>query len=142
MLLMLEDDLGRLERFTAVLRELDPELPIRVWSDAYAMIREAGPSLSSAAMISLDHDLYEQPGGPDPGDGYIVAKWLVSQPIVRPVIVHTSNSERATWMAGAFDLARWPHYRVVPIGNEWVELDWRRVVRRLLNKARRARHST
>jgi hypothetical protein len=106
------------------------------------MIREVGPLLSSAALISLDHDLDAEPGGPDTGDGYIVAQWLVSQPVVRPVIIHTSNGERASWMAGVFDLAGWRHYRVAPLGDDWVEQDWRRLVRRLLNKARRTSRCT
>jgi hypothetical protein len=142
MLLMLEDNPERLEQFADVLRTLDSELPLRVWHDAHAMIREAGPLLSSAVLISLDHDLDAKPGDSDPGDGYMVAQWLVTQPIVRPVIIHTSNRERASWMAGAFDLAGWCHYRVAPLGDDWVELDWRRVVRRLVHKARRARRCT
>jgi hypothetical protein len=133
-LLMLEDNRERIERFVAVLRALDAELPLRVWRNAHAMIREAGPLLSSAALVSLDHDLDAEPGGSDPGDGYQVAQWLVTQAVVRPVIVHTSNGERASWMAGAFDLAGWRHYRVIPLGDDWVERDWRRVVRRLLDK--------
>ena len=135
MLLMLEDDGARLERFTAVLRTVAPELPLRIWRDAHAMIREAGPLLPSTVLISLDHDLEPEPGGPDPGDGYLVAQWLVSQPIIRPVIVHSSNRERSTWMAGAFDLEGWRHYRVAPLGSDWIELDGRRVVRRLLKRA-------
>jgi hypothetical protein len=39
-------------------------------------------------------------------------------------------------MAGAFDLAGWRHWRVAPLGDDWVESHWRQVVRRLLNKAR------
>jgi hypothetical protein len=141
-LLMLEDNAERLEQFAAVLRTLDPEPPLRVWGDAHAMIREAGPLLPAAALLSLDHDLDARPGDPDPGDGYLVARWLVSQPVVRPVIVHTSNVERATWMAGVFDLAGWRHYRVAPLGDDWVESVWCRVVQRLLNKMpRRKRRS-
>ncbi|HZY84583.1 MAG TPA: cyclic-phosphate processing receiver domain-containing protein [Gemmataceae bacterium] len=139
---MLEDNTERLERFAAVLRTLDPELPLRTWRDAHAMIREAGPLLPSAVLLSLDHDLDAEAGGPDPGDGYLVAQWLVAQPVVRPVIVHTSNGERASWMAGTFDLAGWRRYRVAPLGDDWVELDWRRLVHLLLKKARRTRHCT
>ena len=139
MLLMLEDDLERLGRFAAVLRAFDPEPPLKVWRDAHAMIREAGPMLPAAVMISLDHDLVPEPGGPDPGDGYMVAQWLTLLPIVRPVIVHSSNGERSTWMAGAFDLAGWRHWRVAPIGDDWIESDWRHVVRRLLKKVDRTR---
>jgi hypothetical protein len=134
---MLEDNGERLERFAAVLRDLAPDLPLRVWRDAHAMIREAGPLLRATVLISLDHDLEAEAGQPDPGDGYMVAQWLVSQPVIRPVIVHSSNGERSSWMAGAFDLAGWRHYRVAPLGDDWVELDWRKIVRRLLYRARR-----
>ena len=132
---MLEDDAERLQRFTTVLRSLEPALAFHVWRNAYAMIREASPFLPTTTLISLDHDLEPEPGGTDPGDGYMVVQWLVSQPVIRPVIVHTSNSERSSWMAGAFDLEGWRHYRVAPLGDDWIESDWRRVVRRLLKKA-------
>jgi hypothetical protein len=134
--LLLEDNAERLARFVAVLQAIDPTLPLRAWRDAHAMIREAGPLLSSTRLISLDHDLEPELGEPDLGDGYIVTKWLVSQPMVRPVIVHSSNSERAAWMAGEFDLARWRHWRVAPLGEDWIESDWRQVVARLLATTR------
>ena len=134
MILMLEDDAERLKRFTKVLRGLDSSIQLKVWRDAHAMIREAGPLIPSAVLISLDHDLEPEPGGTDPGDGYLVAKWLTSQPVVRPVVVHSSNGERSTWMAGEFDLAGWRHWRVAPLGDDWVESDWRHVVRRLLKR--------
>jgi hypothetical protein len=66
----------------------------------------------------------------------MVAQWLVAQPIVRPVIVHSSNGERSTWMAGAFDLAGWRHRRVPPFGDDWIETSWRQAVRRLLKRAK------
>lgn len=139
MLLLLEDDNERLKRFTSVFRTLAPDVPLRVWRDAHDMIREAAPLLPSAVVISLDHDLEPEPGGSDPGDGYMVAQWLVSQPIVRPVIVHSSNRARSTWMAGAFELEGWRHYSVAPIGDDWIELDWRMIVRRILSRVRRNR---
>jgi len=131
---MLEDNADRLQRFAAVLKAIDATLPLRVWRDAHAMIREAGPLLPSTALISLDHDLEPELGASDPGDGYLVVKWLVSQPVVRPVIVHSSNGERSAWMAGEFDLAGWRHWRVAPLGDNWVESDWRQLVRRLLTR--------
>jgi Cyclic-phosphate processing Receiver domain len=136
MLLMLEDDCERLARFAATLRAIDPELPLRTWRDAHAMIREISPPLKSAKLISLDHDLEPEPGAPDPGDGLAVAKFLVSQPVICPVIVHSSNSERSRWMAGEFDLAGWVHRRVPPLGDDWIEPDWRSVVEELLNAPR------
>jgi hypothetical protein len=134
MLLLLEDNAERLQRFTQALHAIDPALPLLVWRDAKAMIREVGPHLAAARVISLDHDLEAPPGTPDPGDGLAVAKFLVSQPVVRPVIIHSSNGERSTWMAGEFELAGWPFWRVAPLGEDWVEVDWRRLVRRLLRR--------
>ena len=139
MLLMLEDDAERLARFAATLRSINPALQFQSWRDAHVMIREIGPLLKSAKLISLDHDLETEPGGADPGDGLSVAKFLVSQPVVRPVIVHSSNSERSRWMAGEFDLAGWRHWRVPPLGDDWIESDWRAVVEELLTGAKRAR---
>ena len=136
MLLMLEDNAERLERFTATLRLIDLELQLLTWPDAHAMIREIGPYLPSAKLISLDHDLETEPGAPDPGDGLDVAKYLVSQPIIRPVIVHSSNGERSRWMAGEFDLAGWDHWRVPPLGDDWIEADWRSVVVEILHASR------
>jgi hypothetical protein len=98
------------------------------------MIREAGPMLKSTILISLDHDLVPEAGGSNPGDGYMAAKWLTEQGVIRPVIVHSSNRERSSWMAGEFDLAGWRHWRVAPLGDDWVESDWRRVVRRILKR--------
>jgi len=138
MLLMLEDDSERVRRFAEALRAIDPALPLLVWSDARAMVREVGPHLPSASLVSLDHDLEPAEGGADPGDGLEVVKYLVSQPVVLPVIVHTSNGERSVWMAGELDLAGWRHWRVAPLGDDWIELDWRRAVRRILKRRRGA----
>src|SRR4029450_1127554 len=128
MLLMLEDDCERLARFAATLWAVDPELRLQSWGDGHVMSGGVGPLLKSAKLISVDHDFEPAPGAADPGDGLAVAKFLVSQPVVCPVIVHSSNSERARWMAGEFDLAGWPHGRVAPLGDDWIESDWGGVV--------------
>jgi hypothetical protein len=52
MLLMLEDDSERLERFATTLRSIDPRLTLRAWRDAHSMIREVGPLLQAARLIS------------------------------------------------------------------------------------------
>jgi len=138
MLLMLEDNAERVQRFTVTLRAIAPDLPLLVWRDARAMVREIGPHLPGAQLISLDHDLEPVEGGSDPGDGLEAVKFLVSQAIVLPVIIHSSNGERSMWMAGEFDLAGWRHWRVAPLGDDWIEVDWRRLVKRLLKRPRPA----
>jgi hypothetical protein len=137
LLLLLEDNADRVRRFAETLRAIEPGLPLVVWRDARVMVREAGPHLSAARLISLDHDLEPADGGPDPGDGLDVARFLVSQPVVRPVIIHSSNGERSNWMAGEFELAGWRCWKVAPLGDDWIEVDWRRLARRLLRRARR-----
>lgn len=139
MLLMLEDNAERIQRFTTALRAIAPALPLMVWRDARVMIHEIEPHLPSARLISLDHDLEPLDGGPDPGDGLDVVKFLVSQPVIRPVVIHFSNVERTNWMAGEFELAGWPFWGVAPLGDDWVEADWRLVVKRLLKKSRPTR---
>ncbi len=134
MLLMLEDNTERLDRFHRVMGELAPELPFHVWRNAFAMIAEAGELLEQTTLISLDHDLEPDETGTDPGDGYMVAQWLTAQAIIKPVVIHTSNGDRASWMAGEFDLSRWKHWRVIPFGDDWIEVDWKRTVRRLLKR--------
>ena len=130
-ILILEDNAERLERFQAVVAELGVD--IISWLDAHLMIAEMGQFLHSAALISLDHDL--EPTGPrDPGDGLLVAKHLADLPPACPVIIHTSNGVRGDAMEGEFELAGWTYHRVAPIGDDWIEADWHRVVARVLRK--------
>jgi hypothetical protein len=131
--LMLEDDNDRLARFWAVADRLGIE--IIDWADAREMIAELSEHLASAALISLDHDLMPI-HDIEPGDGLDVAKHLATLPPACPVIVHTSNRVRGDAMIGELELAGWKYHRVPPIGDDWIEVDWSRVVKRLL-KARR-----
>jgi len=133
MLLMLEDNTDRARRFTATLRRIDPTVPLRIWRNAWTMIREMPAHLSAARLISLDHDLDPEEGDPDdPGTGWNLTKVLAALPPSCPVIVHTSNGERAAWMCGEFELGGWECHRLPPLGDDWIERDWRRLVRRLL----------
>ncbi len=118
--------------FRAAVARVSPGLTIRTWSVAHAMIREVEEYLPSARLISLDHDLYVPRGTLDPGDGLDVAKHLTSQSIIRPVIVHSSNSDRARMMMGEFELAHWPCTRVLPLGDTWIEDDWQPTLCRIL----------
>jgi hypothetical protein len=140
---MLEDNAERVERFTAALRRIDPSLRLVAWRSARRMLGELGPLLSSAVLISLDHDLEPEVGDPtDPGDGLDVAKWLAERPAPCPVIVHTSNGVRGDAMEGEFELARWACRRVMPLGDDWIEVDWYRVVRALRPRHRPGRNAS
>ena len=130
---MLEDDAERLARFWAVADRLGIE--IIDWADAHETIAELSAHLASAALVSLDHDLMPL-RDIDPGDGLDVAKHLATLPPVCPVIVHTSNRVRGDVMEGELDLAGWKYRRVLPVGDDWIEVDWSRVVKRLLKVCR------
>lgn len=133
MLLMLEDDSERIERFTVAVRAIDPSLPLVIWRSAKVMVREVGPLLHSARLISLDHDLEPQPGETeDPGDGIDVARFLGGLSPACPVVIHSSNATRGDWMMGEFELGGWQARRVAPIGEDWIEAYWQVVVGRLL----------
>ncbi len=137
MLLMLEDNAERVQRFTAALQQVDPALELRVWRDAWKMIREVERLLPLARVISLDHDLDPEEGAAaDPGTGWDLTRALAAFPPCCPVIIHTSNGERADWMMGEFELGGWEHHRVAPLGDDWIERDWRRLIRRLLRRNR------
>ncbi|WP_315852424.1 cyclic-phosphate processing receiver domain-containing protein [Telmatocola sphagniphila] len=132
---MLEDNADRIIRFSTVLKGLNPQLHLHVWRDAWSMIREVESLLPLAILISLDHDLEPlRDSLEDPGTGWDVTKYLATLPPICPILVHTSNLERSSWMMGEFELAGWKHYRVPAIGDDWIEQDWRRIVRRVLQK--------
>ena len=132
-LLILEDDADRAARFRAILGTIVPHSPIILWCDANKMVREISPYLPEASLISLDHDLYpDGQAGSDPGDGLIIAKFLASRPPQCPVIVHSSNGDRAMMMIGELEFAGWNVRRVAPLGSDWVENYWAAVVRSLL----------
>jgi hypothetical protein len=126
--LMLEDDAQRLERFRAVSLRLRVELV--VWRDARRMIAELDQHLATACLISLDHDL-EPDGDADPGDGLEVAKHMAGLAPGCPVIIHTSNGVRGEAMEGELELAGWEYSRVYPIGDDWIEVDWSAACRRI-----------
>lgn len=137
MLLMLEDDAERVARFTRTLARAAPGLDLRIWRSAHVLMREAPSLLPAARLICLDHDLDPLDGDTiDPGTGWDVTRWLAALPPVCPVVIHTSNGERGTWMQGEFDLGGWDYHRLLPLGDDWIENDWRRLVRRLLRKSR------
>lgn len=134
-LLLLEDDAERLTRFHAVIARLG--VTSQVWRSALVMLAELDRHLPHADLISLDHDLLSEPDEPDLGDGLIVAKALAERTPSCPVILHTSNTVRGDWMEGELQLAGWRYRRILPLGDDWVEVDWYRAARRLLKGVRK-----
>ena len=135
MICILEDDDERVRRFLAAAGVIAPGLEVRIWRSAVAMIADLPACLPSATLISLDHDLNRLPAdADDPGCGVDVAKSLEALPPCCPVIIHTSNVERGTWMEGALSLGGWRYERVAPFGDQWIENDWSPLARQLLRR--------
>lgn len=132
MLLLLEDDADRTARFRATAAQL--RLDLRVWRSAFKMLNELPVHLPHATLIGLDHDLISEPGEPDLGDGLMVARYLVTLPERRPVIIHTSNTLRGDSMEGELQLAEWNYRRILPVGDDWIEVDWYRAAKRFLRR--------
>ena len=134
MIYILEDNEDRVRQFRAAVAVVAPDLSVRFWRSAHAMIADFAEGLEHASIISLDHDLNRLADETDPGTGYDVAKLLEELIPCCPVVIHTSNGERGTWMEGALTRAGWQYDRIYPFGDDWIEKDWAPVVRRLLGR--------
>jgi len=134
MIYILEDDEDRIRQFRAAAAAIAPDVPVRFWRSAHSMIADLQDGMGDASIISLDHDLNHLVDEPDPGTGYDVAKLLGDLIPCCPIVIHTSNAERGSWMEGALQLAGWQYDRVYPIGDDWIAKDWVSVVRRRLGR--------
>jgi hypothetical protein len=134
MIYILEDNDERIRQFRAAAAAVAPDVPVRFWRSAHAMIADLLDGLEHASIISLDHDLNPIEGEADPGTGYDVAQLLEELIPCCPIVIHTSNGERGTWMEGALQRAGWQYDRVYPFGDDWIAKHWAPVVRRRLGR--------
>jgi ADP-ribosylglycohydrolase len=132
-LLLLEDNAERITAFEAVVRQLGEDWQMRVWRDAHAMIAECEGCFGDTHLISLDHDLNPQSGATrDPGTGVEVAKLFASHFPFCPVIIHSTNADRAWSMHNELRFGGWNVERVGPIGDDWVGKLWLPKAREML----------
>ena len=97
------------------------------------MIAECEAFFTTAALISLDHDLNPMPEATvDPGTGVDVARFLGDFMPVCPVLIHSSNIDRVYSMHNELRFAGWMVDRVGPLGTDWIETSWLRRARELL----------
>lgn len=124
-ILMLEDNRNRIAAFKASLLDL-PNTNLIVWRSAHTMLKEFPGQLVGTSLISLDHDLIEDEGDPDPGDGVMIAEALAKHKPVCPVIVHSTNINRVYSMLRELDDGGWATIRVAPIGmgEDWIPTVW------------------
>jgi ADP-ribosylglycohydrolase len=132
-ILILEDSDDRIAGFKKTVAELGEPYDLKIWHDAPSMMAECEQFFPKAALISLDHDLNPQPGAvTDPGTGLDVAQFLADFLPVCPVLIHTSNTDRAYSMQNELRFANWMVNRVGPLGTDWIETTWTKRVRELL----------
>jgi ADP-ribosylglycohydrolase len=132
-LLLLEDNSERIEAFQTAVRELGHDWQIKIWRDAHTMVAECEDFFCKTHFISLDHDLNLQPGATrDPGTGVEVAKLLASHFSFCPIVIHSTNADRAWSMHNELRFGGWTVERVGPIGEDWVDKLWLPKVREML----------
>ena len=125
-ILILDDDAGRLEGFRQIVHRFGEGFDLRTWSSAPRMLAGVERWLSSARLISLDHDLYRAADeDADPGTGRQVAEHLAERPAVCPVIVHSTNTDQAWGMFNVLSRAGW-RVEIVHHVNDaaWIEERW------------------
>lgn len=132
-IVILDDEQERLTAMTAVLSKRLPEYDIVTFKNAPDIISWLKNNLASAAIISLDHDLFPQSENePDPGTGRDVADYLATQIPVCHIVIHTTNSLAAPGMEMVLTEQGWTQSRVIPFNDlEWVTTWW---IRELLEQ--------
>jgi len=138
LVLILEDDLERIQRFRSTLERYHPSAVVKIARSVSEFINTYLSLESSPDLISLDHDLFpDSPDDPDPGDGRDAAKFLITQGTKVPVLIHSSNNFAADSMLFSMRDVGWSVKRVAPIGDDWIELDWYSVASKMVKRGNR-----
>jgi ADP-ribosylglycohydrolase len=134
-ILLLEDNDERIAAFQSTVADLGEGLELKVWRNAPSMIAESESFFPTTALICLDHDLNPAPGATaDPGTGVDVARFLGDFMPVCPVLIHSSNTDRAYSMLNELRFAGWTVDRVGPLGTGWIETSWLRAARQMIGE--------
>jgi hypothetical protein len=134
LILILEDNEDRIRNFQSAIKSSAGNYSERIWFDAPNMIADLPSILNQACLISLDHDLNPQPNvTTDPGTGLEVAEYLAKQKPICPVLIHSTNYEKAWSMHNELRFANWQVDRGGPIGDDWIQCLWLPKVKSLLN---------
>jgi hypothetical protein len=125
LIVMLEDDLERIERFRSILMQRSTRTDLVVSRSAHDFIATYTVLSSVPDLLALDHDLFtDSPDEPDPGDGRDVAAFLTTQSPVCPILIHSTNASAADAMLYALRDAGWTVDRIAPLGDDWIEAYW------------------
>ncbi len=125
LILMLEDEIERLNRFKKVLSQIEYQVEFRHWRTANEFSVGFRDSDRLPNLICLDHDLFKwDPDEPDPGDGRDVAQFLAAQDPCCHIVIHSSNMPAADSMLFTLADANWDVEKIAPLGADWIETYW------------------
>jgi hypothetical protein len=128
--LIFEDNAKRIADFERTVPALGEHFALKVWRDAPSMISECEQFFSSASLISLTYG-----SEPKPWDtGLEVAKFLATCRPACPIIIHTSNSDRAHSMQNELRFADWNTELVSPLAENWVQTHWFETARKMVTE--------
>lgn len=129
--LVLEDNLLRIKGFETMVRGIG--LRVIWWNNAWMMIRALPSLLPQAALISLDHNLEERIDPfVSPGNGFDVARYLISQTPVCPVILHSGSIEHREAMRQCMHQAGWEARCVPSEDSRRIAVSWLQTALELL----------
>lgn len=123
---------------TEVLHQMFETPDVRCFTTATHAMAALDVDLQTCAALCLDGDLsrsihLSHGEYRHPGSGRQVAEYLVRVGAQFPVIVHSSNTEKAVGMLMALhEGGRWCD-RVIPTKHHWIERCWQKTLHRLLH---------
>ena len=108
-ILILEDNLNRLDAMRDAVESLGKHPHVQHWDNAPQMIAEAADFFANACLISLDYDLSASltTAGQSPGNGMDVVRSLVKRKPFCPVIIHSSLPNQSRRLAEALQWRGW-----------------------------------
>jgi hypothetical protein len=133
-IVILEDNAERRRLMRDAVVDRFPQYDLRFFITAGEAIAQLRENYGNLLAIILDHDLDLIPVDGhrliDPGSGRDVADFLATQPVVCPIVIHTTNGPAAVGMETVLHDAGWKTYRVIPVGEfKWIPKLWFQTVR-------------
>ena len=128
-ILLLEDNEKRIARFRQLVAELGAGLELKVWRDTHSMLAECEPFFARATLICLNDAPNSQPVTDTEPD---LSTFLGDFLPVCPVLIHSSDLDRAVSIQGELDRAGWRVDRVSSSEADRIETTWLRRARELI----------
>ena len=133
-IVILEDNAERRRLMREAVTDRFPQYDLRFFITAGETIAHLRENYENLLVIILDHDLDLIPVDGhrliDPGSGRDVADFLATQPVVCPIVIHTTNAPAAVGMECVLHDSGWKTYRVIPVGEfKWIPKLWFQTVR-------------